>query len=329
MRLRLACLGFVLLLAVLPTGAAAAPPPLYYQVVGGKEVHLVRAGETLNRIALKQGLKWTALARRNGLKRPYKLHPGLELKLDTTHIVPTEVYDGLVINLPELCLYHFVNGVYVRRYALALGKRTWETPSGDFEVVNKKRKPIWLVPESIQEEMAEEGKEVIERVPPGPRNPLGDYWMGTSAEGVGIHATNRPWSIGHYISHGCIRMYPEEIAQLYPEVEVGTPVKIIYRPIKMALTPQGRIYLEVSPDIYSKGPDPFDYVKELAQHYRLVGRIDWDKVPPILKAKEGIAQDITRVTLHPKPTPVLTPKERKAPREVRLSPLHKKEAKLE
>jgi L,D-transpeptidase ErfK/SrfK len=327
---RITWLVLMLLLAAVPAaGAPPSPPPLYQQVAGGEEIHVVKAKETLNRIALEKGLKWTALARRNGLKKPYKLKPGMELKLDTTHIVPVEVKNGLVINLPELCLYHCVNGVYMRRYALAVGKRTWETPTGNFKVVEKKRKPTWLVPESIQEEMEEQGLEVIERVPPGPDNPLGDYWMGTSATGVGIHATNRPWSVGHFISHGCIRMLPEEIAQLFPQVQVGTPVKIIYRPIKVALTPEGRIYLEANPNIYSKELNALEYVKELAQYYRLTDRIDWDKVPPILKAGEGIAQDITRDPRGPEAPPAPAPRGASSPREVRLSPLHGKEAKVE
>jgi L,D-transpeptidase ErfK/SrfK len=310
----------LLLTAAQPAGAAPHPPPLYYQVVGGEEIHEVRPKETLNRIALEKGLQWTTLARRNGLKRPYKLKPGMELQLNTSHIVPTELGNGLVINLPELCLYHFVNGVYIRRYALAVGKRSWPTPTGNYVICEKRRKPTWNVPPSIQEEMEDQGLEVVEKVPPGPKNPLGDYWMGTTAAGVGIHATNRPWTVGYFVSHGCIRMLPDEIATLFPQVKVGTPVKIIYRPIKLALTPRGRIYLEANPNIYGKELHSLEYLEELAQYYRLTDRIDWDKVPPILKAREGIARDVTREPATPNSP---------SPREVKLPPLHGKEAKLE
>ena len=141
--------------------------------------------------------------------------------------------------------------------------------------------------------MREQGLEVLERVPPGPKNPLGAYWMGTSAPGVGIHATNRPWSVGYYVSHGCIRMLPEEIAELFPQVQLGTPVKIIYRPVKLALTAQGRIFLEAHPNIYRHKIDAFAYAEALAQRYGLTSRIDWERVPAILKAREGVACDIT------------------------------------
>jgi L,D-transpeptidase ErfK/SrfK len=327
---RLAWLLLILLLTALkPVGAAPSPPPLYHQVVGGEEIHEVRAKETLNRIALEKSLKWTALARRNGLKKPYKLKPGMELQLNTTHIVPAELSDGLLINLPELCLYYFVNGVYMRRYALAVGKPSWPTPTGNFKISEKRLNPTWNVPESIQEEMEEQGLEVVEKVPPGPKNPLGKFWMGTSASGVGIHATNRPWSVGYFVSHGCIRMLPDEISQLYPQIAVGTPVKIIYRPLKLALTQEGRIFLEANPDIYGRKLNDLEYVKELAQHYRFTDRIDWDKVRPILKAREGIAQDVTQGPPRPDSSPPPAPRDPASPREVRLSPLHGEEPKLE
>ena len=130
--------------------------------------------------------------------------------------------------------------------------------------------------------------------------------MGTSAAGVGIHATNRPWSVGYFVSHGCIRMLPDEIAQLFPQVEVGTPVKIIYRPVKLALTPQGRIYLEAIPNIYRWKMHPLEWVKDMAEYYQITDRIDWDKVPPILKAREGIAQEVTKAAADPVPAAART-----------------------
>lgn len=294
-------LGLILLLSgflALSAGAAEPPSPgafpLYHRVAGGEEDYLVQKNDTLTALALKKGVQWRVLARRNHLKKPYRLKAGSILQINNTHIVPTELGEGLVINLPELTLYHFRQGQYQRRYALAVGKRSWPTPTGDYQILNKARNPTWLVPLSIQEEMWEQGKEVLERVPPGPKNPLGAYWMGTSAPGVGIHATNRPWSVGYYVSHGCIRMLPEEIAELFPQVELGTPVKIIYRPVKLALTPQGRIFLEALPNIYRRKMNAPAYVAALAQRYGLTSRIDWEKVPGILKAREGVAYDITR-----------------------------------
>ena len=257
---------------------------------------------SVDRLALEQGVRWVTVVRQNCLKKPYKLKPGMVLKINNTHIVPTELQNGLVINLPELHLYYFQNGAYQRRYALAVGKPSWPTPTGTYKICEKRKNPIWNVPPSIQEEMDEMGQEVVTKVPPGPKNPLGKFCMGTTASGVGIHATNRPWSVGYFVSHGCIRMLPNEIEQLFPQVEVGTPVKIIYRPIKLALTPEGRVYLEAIPNIYEWELHSLEWVKDMAEYYQIADRIDWDKVPPILKTRSGLAQDITKAAAgtHPR-----------------------------
>ncbi len=322
---KLALILLILWGSCLPVRAGAPSPSLYYLVCGGEEIYEITKGMELTRLAQETGVRWEVVAQRNNLKKPYRLKPGMTLVIDDTHIVPTELSHGLVINLPELKLYHFHQGAYQRRYSLGIGKRDWQTPEGDYFIVNKARNPTWLVPASIQEEMAEAGREVLEQVPPGPRNPLGPYWLGTSAPGVGIHATNRPWSVGHLVSHGCIRMLPEEIAQLFPLVEVGTPVKIIYQPVKMALTDRGRIFLEVHPDVYRKKGDAMAWVQALVNNYRLHDRIDWNKVAAVVKAKEGIAREVNR-TGKPKD---LTISESQKPRPLGLFPLQPKEARLE
>lgn len=313
-----------LILLILLTGArlasAGADPPLYRQVAGGEtEVEVVK-GVSLSRLALERGLRWWVMAWQNHLQKPYKLEPGMVLKINNTHIVPAGLSDGLVINLPELNLYYFRNGVYQRRYALAVGKPSWPTPTGSYKIYEKRKNPTWNVPPSIQEEMEEMGREVVEKVPPGPKNPLGKFWMGTSAAGVGIHATNRPWTVGYSTSHGCIRMLPDEIEKLFPQIELGTPVKIIYQPLKLALTPQGRVYLEANPNIYQWELHAMEWVKAMAEYYRIADRIDWEKVQPILKIRAGVAQDISKEPAAPPAA---------APKEVRLSPLQGKEAKLE
>lgn len=328
MRRLVLLLVFWFLLGAAAWGETCQGGVLYHQVAGGPELYRVAKRDSLIRLAQVRAIKWTALARRNHLKPPYRLKKGMTLKIDTTHIVPDELTNGLIVNLPELVLYYFKDGVYQRRYTLAVGKPTWPTPTGRYKIIDKRKNPTWNVPESIQDEMWEEGLEPVEKVPPGPKNPLGKFFMLTSAEGVGIHATNRPWSVGYYASHGCIRMLPGEIAKLFPQIALGTPVAIIYRPIKMALTPEGRIFLESHPNVYHWKMNPLELVKETAQKYHLEDRIDWSRVPKILKGKAGIAQDITKELPEPKATTTaatpLPPH-----RETTLFPLQGKEAKLE
>jgi L,D-transpeptidase ErfK/SrfK len=319
----------VIIFLALAAAVAAAPaaPPLYHQVVGGEEDCEVPANATLPILAAEKGVKYTVVARHNHLKNTYRLKKGTVLKINTSHIVPAEAQNGFVINLPELLLYHFVEGAYQRRYTIAIGKPSWPTPTGTYKIIDKRLNPIWTVPPSIQAEMEEQGLEVKEKVPPGPKNPLGKYFMLTSAEGVGIHATNRPGSVGSFVSHGCMRMLPSEISQLFPQVRVGMPVKIIYRPIKLAVTPEGRVYLEVHPNIYQWEFDPKEYVEDMAEYYQICDRIDWNKVPAILKAKEGVAQEVTKG--RPAPLPATPPVDAGGPKEVRLSPLQVPKATVE
>lgn len=311
-----------------PHPAAAQGATLYHLVTGGEREYVVEKPQSLTYLALTRGLRPWVLSRQTKLKVNTRLKPGRRLKIDTSHIVPTELSQGLVINLPELLLYQFYMGVYQRRYALAVGKRSWPTPTGTYLILNKRRNPTWNVPVSIQEEMWNKGKEVLEKVPPGPRNPLGKYWIGTSADGVGIHATNRPWSIGNFVSHGCIRMLPDEIAQLFPQVEVGTLVKIIYQPVKMALTREGRIFLEAHPNIYRRKINYLGYVKKVARSHHLEDRLDWAKVKTILKIKEGIAKDVTK---DPPPTrsAAASTYGTRRPGELGLSPLQFRDTRIE
>jgi len=273
--------------------AAAEAPPLYYLIAGGEEHYEVERAVALTRLAVQKGVMWQVLARENQIEKPYRLKAGMVLKIDSTHIVPHELGHGLVINLPELKLYHFHQGAYQRRYSLAVGRPSWPTPTGDYYILNKTKNPTWTVPASIKAAMAARGRQMVDSVPPGPGNPLGAYWLGTAAPGVGIHATNSPWSIGHYVSHGCIRMLPEEIADLFPQVEVGTPVKIIYQPLKLGMTYSGRIYLEAHPNIYGKKLDPQAWLETMAKSHELQNRIDWEKALQVLKAREGVAREIT------------------------------------
>jgi L,D-transpeptidase ErfK/SrfK len=124
-----------------------------------------------------------------------------------------------------------------------------------------------------------------------------------------------------------MRMLPDEIAQLFPQVDVGAPVRIIYQPVKMALTRQGRIFLEAHPNIYDQKVDYLEYVKKLADSYQIASRIDWQKVDTILKIREGLAKDITkdrgpaRAAMPSLPSP--------RPKELGLSPLQVRDTRIE
>lgn len=268
---------------------------IYRNVFTQTEEYEVKKGDRLPVLAQKRALRLQFLARQNHLKNPEAaLKPGTRLNLSHSFILPEEVSHGLVVNLAELAVYHFHQGNFMRRYPLAAGKRNWETPTGNYKILNKIKNPVWRVPESIMEEMGYRNADFYFEVPPGPDNPLGAYWMATSAKGVGLHATTAPWSIGRYVSHGCLRMFPEHIEELFPQVEVGMPIKIIYKPIKIAVTPDNRIFLQVHGDYYRRVPDKIKEVESLLKNNQFDHLVDWNRVKQAIKEREGVAVEVTK-----------------------------------
>jgi L,D-transpeptidase ErfK/SrfK len=218
-------------------------------IVGVVQHHIVVANETLLDIVRNYGLGYNELSLLYPKMDPWMPRPGQNLVIPTQWILPSTKLFGLVINLPEFRLYHFIPKIeMVSTYPVGIGDVGWETPVAVSHVVYRQVDPTWLVPKSLR---AKYGATFI---PPGPNNPLGKYWLGLSLIGYGIHGTNSPWGIGRRVSHGCIRLYPEHIALLFENVYVNTPVEIIYEPVKIGFLDQN-IFIEVHPDIYNRIPD--------------------------------------------------------------------------
>ncbi len=254
-----------------------------------------RNGDSLYAIAGRLGQRWEYLARTNDLQPPFALSIGKTLQINNRHIFPqSSVSEGLLLNLPGHMIYLFANGTLVKRFPVAIGRPDWQTPNGTFTIMGKFKNPTWTVPQSIQEEMQKEGRLVVEKVPPGPDNPLGKYWLPLSAAGYGIHSTIWPESIGHSTSHGCIRMLPEDIGELFPYIKPGTPISIIYEPIKLAQTPDKKIFLEVHPNVYQKQLSYWNHAQALAQKQGLTAQVDWAKVAGVLAEQNGVAEEITK-----------------------------------
>jgi L,D-transpeptidase ErfK/SrfK len=152
-------------------------------------------------------------------------------------ILPPKPWKGVVVNIPQRRLYYFPPAAkgqpqQVITYPTSIAREGWSTPLGPTKIVAKYRDPGWLVPTSIRaEHLKEEGVELPEYVPPGPDNPMGMLAMQTGFPGIFIHATNKPWGVGLRTSHGCIHLYPEDAAQIFPMMAKGTPVRIIDEPV--------------------------------------------------------------------------------------------------
>ncbi len=269
--------------------------PIFSEVQGGEKVYAVKSNDSLYSISGRDGSTWEYLAKRNNLIPPYKLSVGQKLVTNNRHIIPQPlIIDGLLLNIPGHMLYFFEQGVVIKRFPVGLGRPDWPTPVGVFVIRGKYKNPTWTVPKSIQEEMKREGKAVLEKIPPGPDNPLGKYWIPLSVPGYGIHSTIWPESIGHSTSHGCIRMTTEDIENLFRRIESGTAITIVYEPLKLALTSDQKIFLEAHPNTYQKSFSYWNHVSQLASQNGLSGRIDWEKVVQVLNQRNGLAEEITR-----------------------------------
>jgi L,D-transpeptidase ErfK/SrfK len=252
----------------------------------------VRPGDTVMAIAGRYGADWRAVARANGLRNQDRIAPGHRLMVETRRIVPGLLEHGIVINVPEAVLYYFENGgLAFFNAVVGLGKPgRRQTPTGPFVVRTKKRPPIWEVPISIQQEMEAEGRVLLTRVPPGPENPLGEFWLGLSILGYGIHGTIAPASIGQYQSHGCIRLHSDDIRSLFSLVKVGAPGDLVYEPVKVAVS-AGRVYLEAHPDVYGmKRPRLSDVDAALRS---LDAPVDWNRVTTVLTKRNRTAEVVS------------------------------------
>lgn len=269
------------------------------KLVGATSAYTVVSGDTLRLVAAKLGVSRQHLSRMNKLDAKATLKIGQKLKYNNRKIIPLRLREGIVVNIPDRTLYYFQQGKLVRSIPVALGTATknekyiWQTPTGKFKVTSKQEDPTWYVPPSIQAEMEEEGKEVITSVPPGPDNPLGKYAIKTSIPGILIHSTIKPWSIYSFASHGCIRVYPAQMEEFFKEVKVNTTGEIIYQPVKLAVTEEGRVFLEVHHDVYNKSIGLAAEAKKLVEKNQLADRIDWKKFEAVVRQKLGIAEDIT------------------------------------
>jgi L,D-transpeptidase ErfK/SrfK len=282
------------LLALLCAGAASADELHLARTLSGGDIqYTVRKGDSLAAMGSRFGVEPAVLARANGLDTGERLEPGSTLRVDNRHVVPDQLEDGIVIDMPQRMVFFVADGELAAAYPAAMGQRSWRTPQGDFTVVDMTVNPIWTVPVSIQRDMARQGKAVLTRVAAGPRNPLGKRWIGLSLGGIGIHGTTKPLSVYHFLSHGCVRLNADDVAALFVMVKPGTPGTIIYEPVLLAQLDDGRIFVEANPDISGQETDSLHDLHTLADSSDIGNMIDWPRVKDALERKDGLAREVT------------------------------------
>jgi L,D-transpeptidase ErfK/SrfK len=262
-------------------------------LIGGEVVYRVTKGDTMELIGAKLGVHWRSLLEENNIDEKQVLSIGQEIRTNTSKIVPKIIDEGIIINIPDRMLYYFKNGTLQSSFPVGLGKFSWETPVGRFQVVYKEENPTWHVPRSVQMEMLRKGFPIKVIMPPGPENPLGRYAIKLSIPGILIHETIWPASVYQFRSHGCIRVLPRDIENFYKDVEIHETGEIIYNPLKIAISDNGRIYFEVHRDVYRKVKDMNAEAKKLIESKGLSDKVNWQKVNLMLREKSGVAEDIT------------------------------------
>jgi len=252
-------------------------------VVGEEKAHLIEPGQTLHDVAYLHRLGFDAIQRLNPEVDPWIPPVGTVVRLPTRYALPPAEAEGLVINLPEMRLYDFTGSGPVRVHAVAVGDPTDPTPIQEFRIGTKSIDPIWNVPKSILAEKPH----LPPRVQPGEDNPLGTRWMTLGESSYGIHGTNVRWSIGRNSTHGCVRLYEDEMQQLFDRIEQGTRVALIYEPYKWGTNGKG-LFLEVHPDIYGHFPDRLAAALTLPRRLGVLDRIDLDRVWTAVERSEGV-----------------------------------------
>ena len=280
-----------LFLAALLVGAGAAgesnetPDPFASlpPVLGASRTVLVEPEDTLLDVAYRHRLGFEAVARLNPGVDAWIPDPGTVVELPTRYVLPNAEPSGLVINVPEMRLYDFTVGPEPEIFAIAIGDAFDPTLLGEFRVGAKRTDPAWYVPKSILDERP--GQPLV--VPAGPDNPLGSRWMTIGNTTYGIHGTNVRWSIGRLATHGCVRLYEDEVQRLYERIPSGTPLQILYQPHKWGRA-GATLYLEAHPDPYQRAPDPLAAALEQPRALGLVQHLDLGLVRRVVEEARGI-----------------------------------------
>jgi L,D-transpeptidase ErfK/SrfK len=221
-------------------------------VVGELRYTEVRRGETLVDIAREVNLGYDQIILANPTLNRWIPDERAKVVVPHQYVLPGTTRRGLVLNIAELRLYFYppiTNGQprYVVTHPVSIGRMDWRTPLGQTSVVKKERDPTWRPPPSIRREHELDGDHLPDFIAGGaPDNPLGRFALRLGFPSYLIHGVDerKAYGIGMRVTHGCIRMYPEDIESLFPQVQVGTPVLIVNEQVKIGQR-DGRIFLEV------------------------------------------------------------------------------------
>ncbi|BDV42151.1 transpeptidase [Geotalea uraniireducens] len=261
-------------------------------VIGRLAVVTLEKGDTLPDIARHFGLGINAISAANPKVDVWVPAGGERVILPLSFILPDAPRKGIVVNVATMRLFQYkANGatVAVATYPVGVGTRERPTPTGPTRVYRKTARPTWHVPASIAADHLKKGDPLPAEVPPGPENPLGEYALYLSRSGYLIHGTNKPASIGLKATNGCMRLYPENIRELFNDTPVNTPVAIVNQPYLVGQR-DGVLYLEAHTPLEDSGAAELARIDDkLRAIEKKAGRpLDWQKIKEVQSAARGV-----------------------------------------
>jgi L,D-transpeptidase ErfK/SrfK len=278
-------------------------------VIGALQIVKVRKDETLSDIGRRFNVGLGEMTRANPKVDPWIPKPGTPVVVPTQYILPDAPHRGIVVNVAAMRLFYFPlhkrgQPQVVITHPVGIGRQGWKTPIGVTHVLWHEKNPVWHVPPSIIAEHRQEGDKLPRVMGPGPDNPLGDYALHLGWSGYLIHGTNKPVSVGLRVSHGCVHLFPEDIAQIFKMVPNGTEVRVVNQPYLFGWK-DGRLFLQ------SAGPledDKRPWQKEsrrllavtLTRDQRVALKrhhdtIDWVRVAQLVNAPVGVPIPVSGV----------------------------------
>ncbi len=282
-------------------------PPTDSDLVGQLEYTQARQEDTLLDIAREFSLGQEEILLANPEVDRWMPGEGTKVLLPRRYILPDAPRNGIVLNVSEMRLYYYpakpkARASQVITYPVSIGRMDWKTPMGTTKVLEKITNPVWRPPETIKREHAQEGEILPDVVPAGPNNPLGRFAMRLGIPGYLIHGTdvNKSFGIGMRVTHGCVRLYPEDIEQLFPMVGVGTPVHLVNQAVKLGWS-AGTLYIEVHPPLEEEQVDydmlfsqTLNRIQSKMDSHSIAIAIDMEAIKKALQEHRGIPIPISK-----------------------------------
>src|SRR6266404_3691425 len=247
-----------------PPPAAPAPPPAPAlpkptathrfeidpgtEIVGYVQKTVVGKDDTLPDIARRFDVGYEEILLANPGVDPWLPGVGREVVVPTQFILPMAPHEGVVVNVAAMRIFYYPphkknEPQVVFTHPIGIGRVGWKTPEGTAKIVSRTKDPVWVVPKSVRHEHAEDGEKLPAVVPAGPDNPLGQYMFRLGWPSYLIHGTNKPYGVGMRSSHGCMRLYPEDIAVFFDLIPIGTKVTVVNQPYLFGWR-DGKLYLQ-------------------------------------------------------------------------------------